>query len=120
MTNGRIIQEYLNAHGISQAFVARKCGWSRQRTSAILTGKQKLHFEDASAICEALSLPYDYFCNAAQAAAEAAEAEELRRLSAPLVKYLRENHHPHTAIVVTAARAARMEDVMGIPFPIED
>lgn len=56
----------------------------------------------------------------ADRAAAAAEAEELRRLSAPLVKYLREKHHPHTAIVVTAARAARMEDVMGIPFPIED
>lgn len=67
MTDGRIIREYLIDHGISQAFVAKKCGWSRQRTNAILTGRQKLHFDDATAICEALSLPCDYFYNAAKA-----------------------------------------------------
>lgn len=48
------------------------------------------------------------------------EMEELKELAAPLVKYLREKHHPHTAIVVTDIRAVLMEDVMGIPFPFED
>ena len=39
LTGGLIIREYLKDHGITQAFVAQKCGWSRQRTNAILTGK---------------------------------------------------------------------------------
>lgn len=47
------------------------------------------------------------------------EMEELKQLAAPLVKYLREKHHPHTAIVVTDIRAVLTEDVMGIPFPFD-
>ncbi|MEY8385950.1 helix-turn-helix transcriptional regulator [Oscillospiraceae bacterium 38-13] len=45
--------------------MARKCGWSKQRTNAILTGKQKLSFEDGLKICDVLGVPYDYFCNVA-------------------------------------------------------
>ena len=45
-----------------------------------------------------------------------AMAGNLEQLSAPLVEYLRENHHPHTAIVVTDERVVVVEDVMGIPF----
>ena len=69
MTVELAIREYLISHGISQAFVARKCGWSRQRANSILTGKQKLHFDDAVAICDAIGLPYDYFYNAVQSSA---------------------------------------------------
>lgn len=41
LTGGLIIREYLKGHGITQAFVAQKCGWSRQRTNAILTGERR-------------------------------------------------------------------------------
>ena len=47
------------------------------------------------------------------------EMEELKQLAAPLVKYLREKHHPHTAIVVTDIRTAETEDVMGIPYTFD-
>lgn len=57
------IREYLISHGITQAFVAQKCGWSRQRANAIFTGNQKLSFEDGLKVCDALGLPYDYFFN---------------------------------------------------------
>ena len=60
------IREYLISHGISQAFVARKCGWSKQRINAILTGKQKITAEEYGRLCDAIGLPYDYFYNAVQ------------------------------------------------------
>ena len=66
------IREYLINHGITQAFISRKCGWSRTRTNAILTGKQKLKAEDNKRICEAIGVPYDYFFNAAAAARDSA------------------------------------------------
>lgn len=47
-------------------------------------------------------------------------ADNLEQLAAPLVEYLRKNFHPHTAIVVTDERVVVVEDVLGIPFPIED
>lgn len=59
------IKEYLKNHGIKQAFVAERCDWTKQRMNAILTGKQKISADDYAAICEAISVPYDYFYNAA-------------------------------------------------------
>ncbi len=58
------IRRYLDNHGIKQAFVAERCGWAKQRLSAILTGKQKISADDYSAICDAVGVPYDYFYNA--------------------------------------------------------
>lgn len=46
--------------------------------------------------------------------------DELKVLAKPLVDYLRENHHPHTTIIVTYDRVVVVEDVIGIPFPTED
>lgn len=48
------------------------------------------------------------------------QISELQHLAEPLVKYLRENLHPHTAIVVTDDRVAVVEDIAGVPFPISD
>lgn len=45
--------------------------------------------------------------------------EELECKAKPLVDYLRENYHPHTAIVITAERAVIVEDVMSVPFSRE-
>ena len=58
------IREYLISHGIKQAFVADKCGWSKQKTNAIMTGKQKINADEYGSICDAICVPYDYFYNA--------------------------------------------------------
>lgn len=44
---------------------------------------------------------------------------ELENLARPLAQYLRDNHNPHTTIVITAERVVVVEDVIGIPFQIE-
>lgn len=45
--------------------------------------------------------------------------EELTNLAQPLVDYLRQNYHPHTAIVITDERVTVVEDVMSVPFKRE-
>lgn len=63
MTIGQAVKEYLVSHGITQAFVARKCGWTKQKASNIFAGKQRLTFEDGQKVCNVLGLPVDYFSN---------------------------------------------------------
>lgn len=41
--------------------------------------------------------------------------EELEKLSKPLIDYLKNNYHPHTAIVITEERVAVIETVLSIP-----
>lgn len=36
-------------------------------------------------------------------------------LARPLVEYLKENHHPHTSIVITKDRVEVMETIVSIP-----
>ena len=55
------IREYLIGHGIKQSFVAEKCGWSKQKTNSIATGKQKITAEEYGRLCDAVGVPYDYF-----------------------------------------------------------
>lgn len=55
------IRQYLKEQGIKQKFISEKCGWSKQKTSAIINGKKKLAADELAAICEALNVPYDYF-----------------------------------------------------------
>jgi len=45
---------------------------------------------------------------------------ELEKLAKPLVDYLRKNHNPHTTIVITDDRVVVTEDIIGIPFPVDD
>lgn len=59
------IREYLVGHGIKQSFVAEKCGWSKQKTNCIATGKQKITAEEYGRFCDAVGVPYDYFFTAA-------------------------------------------------------
>ncbi len=66
------IRNYLISHGITQAFIARKCGWSRTKTNTILTGKQKIRADEMQAVCDAVGVPYDYFYNVAAAAQDSA------------------------------------------------
>lgn len=44
------------------------------------------------------------------------ELEELERIAEPLVKYLRNNHHPHTKIVITCESAVVVEITHSIPI----
>jgi transcriptional regulator with XRE-family HTH domain len=55
------IQTYLKDHGIKQAFIAEKCGWSKQKTSCIISGRSKMAADDFLAICDVIGVPYDYF-----------------------------------------------------------
>ena len=59
-----LIRDYLIGHGIKQAFIADRCDWTRQKTSAILTGKKKITAEEYGSICEVIGVPYDYFYDA--------------------------------------------------------
>lgn len=58
------IRKYLLDHGIKQSFVAEKCGWTRQKTNAIATGKAKITANEYGDLCDAIGVPYDYFFNA--------------------------------------------------------
>ena len=55
------VQLYLKDHGIKQAFIAEKCGWSKQKTSCILSGKSKMAADDFLANFDVIGVPYDYF-----------------------------------------------------------
>lgn len=43
------------------------------------------------------------------------DAERLNELAKPLMEYLTENCHPHSAIVITTERVAAVETVLSIP-----
>jgi len=43
------------------------------------------------------------------------DADRLEELAKPLIEYLMENCHPHSAIVITAERTAVIETVLSIP-----
>lgn len=60
------IQNYLKVNKIKQAVIAEKCGWSKQKTSVIVRGQQKMAAEELAAICEALGVPYDFFYKMAE------------------------------------------------------
>ena len=62
------IQNYLKANKIKQAVIAEKCGWSKQKTSVIVRGQQKMAAEELAAICEALGVSYDFFYKMAERA----------------------------------------------------
>ncbi len=59
------IRNYLVSHGIKQSFVAEKCGWTKQKVSAIARGKKRILADDYGALCEAIGVPYDYFYSVA-------------------------------------------------------
>ena len=46
--------------------------------------------------------------------------KELEALAKPLIDFLRDNYHPHTAILITDDRVAVVETVLSIPQPIDD
>lgn len=66
MTIQQAIENYVSKKGIKQTVIAEKCGWSKQKASGILSGKQRLLAVDHGKLCEALEVPYDFFYNQAR------------------------------------------------------
>lgn len=62
MTFYEKISDYLKQNGIKQTFIADKCGWTKQKLYNLLHGRNRISVEDYEAICEALSVPFDFFC----------------------------------------------------------
>ena len=59
------IATYMRANGVKQAYIADKCKWSKQKTSDIIRGKQRLSAADMAKVCKALNVHYDFFYNMA-------------------------------------------------------
>lgn len=55
------IKDYLVQKGISQSFVAKSLGISRQQLSASLNGKRGISAEEYIDICRALNVPLEQF-----------------------------------------------------------
>ena len=58
---GALIKEYLNDHGIKQAFVAQQAGLTDQIVSDICNRDRKVDALENYKICKVLGLPADYF-----------------------------------------------------------
>ncbi len=58
-----VIREYVKSNGIKQTFLAKQCGWSKQKLGATLNGQRKLSADEMMLICQALNVPYDFFCS---------------------------------------------------------
>ena len=43
-----------------------KCGWTKQKTNAIATGRTKITANEYGELCDAVGVPYDYFFKAVQ------------------------------------------------------
>lgn len=56
------ISDYIKQNGIKQTFIADKCGLTKQKLYNLLHGRNRISVEDYEAICEALSVPFDFFC----------------------------------------------------------
>lgn len=61
MNVAQAVRDYLTEHGIKQTYLAQKCGWTRQKTSAIVLGKKKMTADEMAIICKAINVPYAFF-----------------------------------------------------------
>ena len=61
MEVGPTIKAYMEAHGIKQIFIAKKCGWTAQRLSNVLNGKSPMTVEAYKDICKCIGAPYELF-----------------------------------------------------------
>jgi transcriptional regulator with XRE-family HTH domain len=58
---GADIKEYLQNHGISQAFVSRETGISIPKLNQSLNGIRRITLDEYSAICLAIGVNTDFF-----------------------------------------------------------
>lgn len=61
MCLGENIKKYLVENGISQSFVSEKTGIKRGTLNYMLNGSRRICVDEYVAICQALSIPFDYF-----------------------------------------------------------
>ncbi len=55
------IKKYLEEHGISQAFLAKKLCFSNTRMSMMINGKRKMTADDLFKICKILDVSPEMF-----------------------------------------------------------
>lgn len=55
------LKKYLEEHGISQAFLAKKLGFSNTRMSMMINGKRKMTADDLFKICIILNVSPESF-----------------------------------------------------------
>lgn len=55
------IKQYITDNGIKQNFVAEKAGISAELLRRSLDGKRKMQADEFLAVCNVLSLDFDYF-----------------------------------------------------------
>ena len=58
------IKEYLDSHGITQAWLSKKTGLCIRKLNAALNGKRRITLEEYEGICWALDVPADKFLEA--------------------------------------------------------
>lgn len=56
-----VMKEYMTRHGISNAEVAQKCGWSETRFSSMLNGFLPINASDYGTICKAIGVKPSLF-----------------------------------------------------------
>ena len=61
METGAKIKEYLEANGISQAFLSKKSGIPAPKLNLALNGKRRLAFSEYESVCWALGVGVDTF-----------------------------------------------------------
>ncbi len=55
------VRDYLGENGIKQTHLAERCGWTKQKTNAIVTGRKRMTADEMAVICKAIGLPYAFF-----------------------------------------------------------
>lgn len=66
------VRDYLVAHGIKQTYLAKECGWTKQKTSSIVSGKKKMTADEMAIICKAINVPYAFFYEIAESSQSSA------------------------------------------------
>jgi transcriptional regulator with XRE-family HTH domain len=59
----KLIKQYIDSHGVTQTFIAKKTGIDVRKINAMLNGNRQIIAEEYLEICDALSVPYDMFKN---------------------------------------------------------
>ena len=63
MEANKKLREYLDSHGITQAFLIRKTGIPRSALNNIMNGKRKVTADELGKISQALKVSADIFLN---------------------------------------------------------
>lgn len=70
-----------------------------------------LQFDTAKGYAKGVSIAIEIVRNAGKEVGKMSKNEELKKAAEPLVKYLRENYHPHTTVIVDSMHAEVLEGI---------